>query len=295
MKKLVLVLVLLTVMSVIKVNADTLSYDPITITMDNCVVDETQTVFFDVLIDDTAYSLQSSINQTYLTEYPNAATFDYLGRNGYQSYLAFYPDADFFAVNCYTNIESITDTLITEYKLIAFDELGNEIVTSDVYQIDDVGYNPTTNRTDYYQYDEATQSFSIVSYEAPTDPFTEGVNFFGTVFIGFILFMMMAFVGIIPFMVFSKKANKNYYVISMLLSNALFMLTLVLLITLLSDLLFSMALVILAHLLIDIAMFKYIDKRFNPTYRVLDVIYIHIVYLSLLFILWTLLQQMIVT
>ncbi len=290
MKKLLLLLCLLLLMSVPSVSADTLSYDPITITVDNCDVEDPQTIYFDVLIDDTEYSLQSSINDYYLDEFPLADSYPYLSRSGYQSYLAYFPEAEFFTVNCYTSIYSIDNTNIAEYRLIAFDDLGNELAVSDIYERDDVGFDPTTNTIHYYQYEPGDQTFQIVSRTTETSPFAEQLNFLGTLFVGIFLIILMAFVGILPFMVFSTKGHKNYYVIGLLASNFLFMLTLVILVSFLTNILFSLALVLLLHLLLDIAIFKFLDTRLNPTYRVLDIIYIHLAYLVLMLLLWALMQ-----
>lgn len=254
----------------ITVSADTLTYQPITILTENCEVDTDQTVFFDVMILSDTLDIKADVNEMYLSEYPNGTAYEYHNIEGYTSYLAFYPEAEFVSVNCYINVYSIKETSIDSYRLVAFDETGELLHVSDVFNINDVGYDATMETVRYYQYDATHHVFEIIEEPVEVTLFAKTIDFLGSIILGLFVYAALCFFGIVPFIIYSKKAHKAEYVKVMLIGNVLLFLNVVLLVNF--EFFSGIAFVVLLGIygLVVRSLFVFLNKKYNPDYSLID-------------------------
>lgn len=276
-----ILLVLLLGLNVTATNADSLGYDPITIYTEDCDVNEEQTTFFDILIQVDENRLLSVMNDFYIAEYSNGENFAYHDIEGYDSYLAFYPGAEFASVSCYMSAYTFLDSDITEYKLVAFDSLGDVVELSETFGIDDVGYQESLDVVKYYEYDYDNQTFSIVESEVDPSVFGQTIDFVGGFILSLIGYFIMAFIGILPFMIYSKKLHKEEYIETLLVGNTLVFLGFLLLLGLNTNGLLVFGLILLVYVSVMIYMFNKLNKKFNPAYKLNDLLYILLGYLGL--------------
>lgn len=274
LRRISIFLLLICGMSVGSIQADSLGFDPITIYTETCNVDEEQSVFFDILIMVESNRLLSVMNETYLNEYPNGEGYEYHNIEGYDSYLAYYPDAEFASINCYMSAYTFLESGIAEYKLVAFDANGDIITVSDTFNIEDVGYDTSINVVKYYEYDYTNHTFQIIQDDVEVSGFGQTIDFVGSFIVSLLIYFVLAFVGIIPFMVNSKKLHKEEYIQTLLTGNALIFMGLLFLLNLPSNGLLVFGIIILSYIIAMAFVFIKLNKRYNPTYKLNDLFYI---------------------
>lgn len=283
-RKLQIISVLLVLMfglNFTSINADSLGYDPITIFTEDCNVDSEQTIFFDILIQVDENRLLSVMNETYLSEYPNGENFTYHDIEGYDSYLAYFPGAEFASISCYMSAYTFLDSDIEEYKLVAFDDLGDVIVISETYNIKDVGYQEGLDIVKYYEFDYSDQTFSIVESEVEPSVFGQTIDFVGSFIVSLVVYFMMAFIGILPFMIYSKKLHKEEYIETLMVGNTLVFMGLLFLFNLATKGFLVFGIIFIVYVLGMIYFFNKLNKKYNPVYKLYDLFYILFGYIAL--------------
>ena len=253
-------------------------FDPITIYTQDCNIDEEQVVFFDILVQVDDSILLASMNEMYLTVYQDGDNYDYHDSEEYTSYLAYYPEAEFVSINCYFTAYTFLDSDISEYKLIAFDIDGNTLTISELFNIDDIGYQDSKETVKYYEYDYDNNLFNIIEDEVEESGFGQTIDFVGSFILGIAIYFVMAFVGILPFMINSKKHHKEAYIETMLAGNALIFLALLFLFNLEQNGLLVFGIISLIYILSMLIVFKILNKKYNPTYKLFDITYILLAY-----------------
>jgi hypothetical protein len=283
MKKAIFLILIFFTLSFSAVSADQLTYQPITITMDNCDPLDDQVIFFDVYINQNEYPRNDEINEAYKLEFPNYDTYEYLIDGDDYSYLAYDASAEFFSVNCYTNIYSFEDENITSYKLVAYDIDGNMLHVSDTLNINEVGYDYENDLEVYYTYDPSNQSFEIATRPTDVSDILNPVNLLGYILLGGFLYAFLAMVGIVPYMIGTYKTDKQYYVYLLLITNFIFVISLMTILMLETNAITASILFIL-HFVINYYGSKFLDERLLNSNEWKPLLIMHGTYIGLFII-----------
>ncbi|MCF7925425.1 MAG: hypothetical protein K9L26_02730 [Candidatus Izimaplasma sp.] len=176
MQKIFLGIVLGLLFSTQTIKADVVSFHPVTIITEDCETD----IYFDILIDETAYELNDEIATNNFTQFSDLSNLTYLTRSTYVSYSAYHPDAYANLTACYVRFPKVVDNDISTYKLIAFEEDGSILKISDIRYLSEITNtdNIKPGQVNYYSYDTGAEIFTVETHTYPQDTFYANGTFY---------------------------------------------------------------------------------------------------------------------
>ncbi|MEC9485182.1 MAG: hypothetical protein UMR38_04850 [Candidatus Izemoplasma sp.] len=155
-------------------------YSPVTVATDDCE----KRIYFDLLIDESVYTLNTEINTQNFMHVTDITHLEYLNNTGYMSYSAYYPNASVEISECHARFYDLPNQNIASYKIIAYDQEGRTVAISDEKNVADLleANDTLSGGNVYYYYDVTSETFELDTHTYPQDHFYIGPNFYLIIF-----------------------------------------------------------------------------------------------------------------
>jgi len=177
-------LILLTGVNVISVCAcsPVIYTDTTVITIEGEEFDNSPDYNYDLLFNKNSYSeyYQETVNNQFIIDHPNYESFTFLDEGEWVSYKAHYShNADVWELGWNHEFSSMRENSIQEYKIIVFDDDGNVVRISPIYDKDDFGLH--NEGEDFgsvaHTFDENTEEFGEKAIGNGCDGWGNPMNF----------------------------------------------------------------------------------------------------------------------